>query len=153
MEKKLSVSAIKQGTVIDHVTAGNALRIVRLLDLPSGKKQVTVGLNLPSIAFGYKDIIKVSERELTADEANKIAILAPRATINIIKNYKIIKKFKVQIPETIQSVIICPNPVCVTNNEKITTFFYAQQKKYTILLRCKYCLKEYSPDKITEYHT
>jgi len=153
MDKKLSVSAIKNGSVIDHVTAGNALKIVRLLDLPAKKATVTIGLNLPSKAWGHKDIIKVNGREVTQAEAEKIAILAPKMTINIIKNYKITKKFKVKIPEKIKSVLVCPNPVCVTNHESIPSKFLATQQKYTIILACKYCEKQYSPDQITEYHT
>ncbi|PIR96852.1 MAG: aspartate carbamoyltransferase regulatory subunit [Candidatus Doudnabacteria bacterium CG10_big_fil_rev_8_21_14_0_10_41_10] len=151
--KTLSVSAIKEGTVIDHITAGSALKIIRLLNLPADKKTVTVGLNLPSRILGRKDIIKVSGREVTSQEANKIAVLAPQASINVIKNYKIIKKFLVQIPQKIEGVIVCPNPQCVTNHESTASIFLAEQHKYLVQLHCQYCEKMYTVDQIHEYHT
>ena len=103
--KTLSVSAIKDGTVIDHVASGRALQIIRVLNLSANNQTVTVGLNLPSRAMGHKDLIKVEGLELSADEANRVAILAPEATMNIIKNYEVVKKFPVTIPEIIERLI------------------------------------------------
>ena len=93
MEKELSVSAIENGTVIDHIPAGQGMRIVRLLKLADHKKKVTLGLNLPSKSLGYKDLIKVEGREISVEEANQIALFAPKASINIIRNFQIQKKF------------------------------------------------------------
>ena len=151
--KTLSVSAIKDGTVIDHIAAGSALKIIRLLNLPADKKTVTVGLNLPSRILGRKDIIKVTGREISAQEANKIAVLAPQSSMNVIKNYKIVKKFFVEIPKMIESVIVCPNPQCITNHENMASIFLAEQHKYLVQLHCKYCEKTYTVDQIHEYHT
>lgn len=151
--KKLLVSAIKNGTVIDHISVGHALKIIRLLDLPAEKKIVTVGLNLPSKISGKKDIIKVEGRELTSAEVNEVAILAPTATINIIKKYEIIKKFKVEIPTKIEHVIVCPNPKCITNNEKMNSLFQVEKLVDTIKLTCHYCERSYRQEDIREYNT
>ncbi len=150
--QELLVSAIKDGTVIDHITAGRALKIIRVLRLPDHKKVVTVGLNLPSRAMGHKDLIKVEGRELTPEEANEVALLAPEASINIIKNYKVTKKFKVQIPQTIERVVVCPNPKCITNFERMTTLFSVKRYGTVIKLSCKYCEKIFEQEEIKDYN-
>lgn len=149
--KTLLVSAIKNGTVIDHITAGHALKIIRLLNLADHNKVVTVGLNLPSQTMKIKDLIKVEGRELTAEELSRVAILAPRATINIIKNYQVAKKFHVSLPEIIEYVIICPNPKCVTNYEKVSSKFKIINDKNNLKLRCHYCEKIFKQEEIREY--
>ena len=149
--KQLLVAAIKNGSVIDHITAGNALKIIRLLNLASHNKLVTVGLNLPSRAMKYKDLIKVEDRELTPAEVNHVAILSPQASINIIKNYNVVKKFTVTIPETIDYVITCPNPKCITNNEPMSSKFHVQKTKDGIKLKCHYCEKVFSQAEIKDY--
>lgn len=151
-DKKLLVSAIKDGTVIDHIHAGNALKIIRLLNLAEHKKVVTVGLNLPSKSMGYKDIIKVADRELNEDEAGHIAILAPEASINIIKDYEITKKFNINIPEKIDYVMVCPNPKCITNNERMETSFYVKPNHKQINLQCKYCEKTFKQEDIKDFN-
>ena len=148
--KTLAVSAIKNGTVIDHIVPGQALAIVRLLNLAKHHKQVTLGLNLPSSTRQYKDIIKVEDRELTPEEANQVAIFSPKATINIIKDYEVVNKFFVEIPETISTVIRCPNPRCITNHEKMRSFFFVKQRMQSIDLQCKYCRKIFSQEEIEE---
>lgn len=149
----LSVAAIKQGTVIDHIPAGSALPMIRLLHLAVQKKQVTVGLNLPSRAMGHKDLIKVEERELTQDEVSQVAILAPDATINIIKNYAVVKKFSMKLPDRIDRVMLCPNPTCITNHERMATSFLVHTYKKEIRLRCKYCEKIFKQDDIAHLHS
>ncbi len=148
---ELLVSAIKNGSVIDHITMGHGLKIVQILQLAAHKKIVTVGLNLPSRAMQHKDLIKVEGRELTPDEGNEVALFAPQATINIIRNYKIVKKFSVVLPKTIDQLIVCPNPRCITNNEKMTTVFHLDQNE-GVLLRCHYCEKIFKEDDIQKYN-
>ena len=136
----MPVSAIRNGTVIDHISAGNGLKIVQFLKLAKHLKQVTLGLNLPSKRFEHKDIIKVEERELSLDEANQVAILAPDATINIIKNFEVSRKFKVTIPDTIGDVISCPNPKCISNHEEVSRSFKVLQRvRKNIQLQCHFC--------------
>jgi aspartate carbamoyltransferase regulatory subunit len=149
-DKKLLVSAIKNGTVIDHIEAGSALDIISILNLASHKHIVTVGLNLPSKSMKYKDLIKVAERELTQQEANQVAILAPDASINIVKDYEIVKKFKIEIPEKIEYVIVCPNPKCITNHERMDTCFYVKRNRKKISLQCKYCEKIFGQEDIKD---
>ncbi len=150
-DKKLLVSAIKDGTVIDHIQAGHALKIIRLLNLADHNKIVTVGLNLPSQATKIKDLIKVEGRELTEEEINRIAIFAPKGTINIIKNYEVVKKLFVQIPDTVEYVIVCPNPKCITNHETIDSKFHLIEDKGEVTLKCHYCEKSFSEQEIKEY--
>ncbi|HBU06990.1 MAG TPA: aspartate carbamoyltransferase regulatory subunit [Candidatus Magasanikbacteria bacterium] len=149
--KQLLVTAIKDGTVIDHITAGHALKIIRLLNLADHNKLVTVGLNLPSKAMKFKDLIKVEDLELTPEQINRIAILAPDGTINIIKNYEVVKKFHVTLPDIIEYVVVCPNPKCITNNETMSSKFLTIKSKEEIKLRCHYCEKTFHQTEIKEY--
>ncbi|HSX11573.1 MAG TPA: aspartate carbamoyltransferase regulatory subunit, partial [Chlamydiales bacterium] len=120
-EKTLSVSAIKEGTVIDHIRAGQALKIIRLLRLNANENRVTVGLNLRSQSVGLKDIIKIENVFLTESQAAQIAIFSPQATVNVIQNYGVAKKFKVEMPEVTAAVLACPNARCITNVERVPT--------------------------------
>lgn len=150
--RAFKVFAIKNGTVIDHIKAKQALKIIQILKLYANDKIVSVGLNFPSKTQKFKDIIKVEERELTPEEANRVAILAPQATINIIRNFEVTKKFKVQIPEQVEKIIICPNPKCITNNEPMNTIFTAEVHKDEVKLRCKYCEKTFDQSEILGYN-
>jgi aspartate carbamoyltransferase regulatory subunit len=151
MEKTLSVSAIKEGSVIDHVEAGSALKIIRILNLPAKERMVTVGLNLASQRQGRKDIIKVSGKEITPKEANRIALLSPEATVNIIRNYTTFRKFKVEMPNTVEEIIVCPNPKCITNYERMLTNFHILRHNGTTELSCNYCEKIFTIQDIREY--
>jgi aspartate carbamoyltransferase regulatory subunit len=144
LKKTMPVAAICNGTVIDHITAGQALKIVHLLKLTEHQKLVTLGLNLPSNTLIYKDIIKVEERELTSDEANQVAIFAPQSTINIINDYSVVKKFQVELPKFVQNVFSCLNPKCICNHEHIPTLFFISQRQNLIQLQCKYCNQSFS---------
>ena len=150
-KKTLSVTAINNGTVIDHITAGHALKIVRLLNLADHNKVVTLGLNLPSKASKYKDIIKVEGRELNPKELHRIAIFAPDASINIIENYEIVKKFKIEMPDVVEYVVVCPNPNCITNNEIMDSKFNVRQEGENIKLKCHYCEKIFDESEIQKY--
>ncbi len=154
MKKELrpyKVFAIKAGTVIDHITAGHAVKIVRLLNLADENRIVTIGLNFSSKKMGLKDIIKVEGRELTEEEISRIAIFAPQASINIIKKHEVVKKFHAEIPETIEYVVTCPNPKCLTNHESLTSKFHVSHKNNVIHLKCHYCEKVFLEAEINEY--
>src|SRR5919108_5927474 len=107
---RLLVRRIKDGTVIDHVEAGKALLVLRALSI-TGKEGnvITVALNVPSSKHRKKDIIKVENRYLETDETNKLSLIAPHATINIIKDYKLAEKRKIQLPDFITGIFKCPN--------------------------------------------
>ena len=151
--RAFKVYAIEDGTVIDHIQAGRAMKIISILKLASHKNTVTVGLNFGSDHLGRKDIIKVEDRELTPEEANRVAIFAPKATINIIRNFKVADKFKLEIPDVINKIIVCPNPTCITNNELMESSFHITHngEQNVIKMQCKYCEKIFKHDDIREY--
>ncbi len=146
MSTTLSVAAIQKGTVIDHIPAGQGMRIVRLLKLDSRRHQVTLGLNLPSKTMGYKDLIKVEGREITESEAQQIAIFAPKATLNIIRAFELTKKFTVSLPKKVEKILRCPNERCITNHEHAVTRFSVQKPARGVQLTCYYCQKSFAHD-------
>jgi aspartate carbamoyltransferase regulatory subunit len=148
LTKTLSVSAIRNGTVIDHIPASQALRIVQLLKLNESKLAITLGLNLPSTSLGSKDILKIEDKALSLAEANQVAIFAPLASINIISNYTIKEKFQVAIPKSVQSLLHCPNLQCITNHEHIPSHFGIDHQKRGLQLKCKYCENSFTPNEI-----
>ena len=141
------VYAIKNGTVIDHIPEGKGLEIIDLLNLRQWKKTVTLGIGFSSKKHGKKDLVKIENKELSPEEVNKIAIIAPTATLNIIRNFKNAKKFKVEIPEIIEGIIKCANPACITNHDNVKTKFYREQGK-KLSLRCHYCERYFNKDEL-----
>lgn len=139
-EKQLKVSAIKDGTVIDHIPANNLFKVISILRLDKIKSQITFGTNLESKKLGSKAIIKLSDVFFKTEEINKIALVAPTAKLNIIKNYNVVEKYVVEIPEDIHGIVKCVNPQCITNNENVKTKFKLISKK-EVALRCHYCEK------------
>ncbi len=109
-----------------------------------------MGLNLKSKSIGLKDLIKVESLSLSAAHAAEIAILASTATINVIENYKVARKFQVQMPEAICSLLACPNPRCITHSEPVQTLFTVEENRHSILLRCRFCEKIFSRDMAQE---
>ena len=144
MQRKLSVNAIENGTVIDHIPAGQAIAIVQLLKLTQYPNRVTIGLNLRSGSRQLKDLIKVEGYHLSERETQYIALFAPQATINLIKDFTVVTKQLVQRPQTIQGLFACPNSKCITNIEAITTRFHQQQHGGGNRLCCDYCEKSFS---------
>ena len=138
IKRELTVSAIEEGTVIDHIPTDAVFKVVNILNLDHHTNMVSIATNLQSKSVGKKGIIKVGGKSLTQDEVNKIAIVAPDATVNIIKNFEVKEKIKVKAPEVLDNVIKCSNPVCITNNEQVRTKFY-MVKKDPLKLKCHYC--------------
>lgn len=138
--KTLRVSKIRDGTVIDHITRGHALDVLRILGITGREGSVvTVAMNVPSGKLGVKDMVKVEGRELNSREAAEIALLAPGATINIIRNYRVAEKQRVKLPELLKGVVRCANPACVSNSdEPIQPTFYVEHEE-PLRLRCHYC--------------
>lgn len=147
VKKELKISAIGEGTVIDHIPTDATFKVAEILNLESHKGIVSIATNLQSSRIGRKGIVKVGGRSLTQDEVNKIAIVAPDATVNIIKNYDVKEKIKVKTPDIIDNVVKCSNPVCITNNEKIATKFYVV-KKDPLKIKCHYCERSMGKDDI-----
>jgi aspartate carbamoyltransferase regulatory subunit len=139
-ETELRVSKIKDGTVIDHITSGHALDVVRILGI-TGKEEtpITIAINVPSKRLKRKDIVKIEGRELKPQEVHKIALIAPHASINIVRDYKVIKKDEVKLPSIIDNIIKCTNPACISNsNEPVKAKFYVDSEE-PLLLKCHYC--------------
>ena len=137
-KKELEVSAIKNGTVIDHIPANVTFKIVQILDLYNHPGAITIGTNLDSISLGKKGIIKIADRYLTDEEIGRLSVVSPDVTLNIIKDYQIVEKKYVKYPKQIIGVVKCTNPKCVTNHQPIPTkreVFDMNQKS----LRCIYC--------------
>ncbi len=140
-ERHLRVSKIKEGTVIDHIKAGSALHVLRILGI-TGKEGyiVSIVMNVPSKKLGKKDIVKIEKRELNPQEVNLIALIAPNATINIIRDYNVVKKVKVTLPTKIKGFPRCANPNCITNagREPVKPEFTVISRE-PLRLRCVYC--------------
>ena len=139
-ETMLHVSKIKDGTVIDHITSGHALDVAKILGINRLEKRViTIAINVPSERLKRKDIVKIEGRELNPEEVHKIALVAPHATINIIRNYRVVEKQRVKLPEVIEDIMKCTNPACISNsNEPVQARFYVEEEE-PLLLKCHYC--------------
>jgi len=144
MSTHLSVSAIHKGTVIDHIPAGFALPIIELFNFNRQTEPMTIGLNLTSQRMPKKDIIKLENRFLSLEEINQIGIFAAGATVNNIENFLIVKKAIISIPASIERILPCPNPRCITQIEKMPTFFYVYDLGAQLELHCKYCEKTFA---------
>lgn len=141
-KKRLSVSAITNGTVIDHIPANKLFTVVSILGLDKLKEnRMTFGTNFRSDRFGRKAIIKVSKKYFEQSDFDKIALVAPTARLNIIKEYEVVEKWDVKVPEEISAIAKCINPKCVTNHEDIATKFKVENKNGSISLKCSYCQK------------
>ncbi len=138
-EKEMRVRRIEHGTVIDHITAGQALNVLRILGISGTTRAVvSVAMNVPSGAIGSKDIVKVEDRELEEKEVDRISLIAPSATINIIRDFEVIEKYRVDLPDRLEGVVKCSNPNCISNtNEPVTSKFMVNKKP--VELRCIYC--------------
>ena len=140
VKKELQVSAIKNGTVIDHIPSPNLFKVISILGLDKTSHLVTFGTNLESKQLGTKAIIKVADLFFKDAEINKISLVAPDAKLNIIKNYQVAEKKEVKVPKFIVGLAKCMNPKCITNNENMLPRFIVSQKK-PVALKCEYCEK------------
>lgn len=137
---ELRVSKIKDGTVIDHIPGGFALDVVKILGVTGKEKRViTIAINVPSKRFGVKDIVKIEGRALSSRDVNRIALVAPHASINIVRDYAVVEKLVVKLPREIEGIVKCVNPCCISNSdEPVVSRFYVKQEE-PLLLKCHYC--------------
>ncbi|MDM7934571.1 MAG: aspartate carbamoyltransferase regulatory subunit [Methanothrix sp.] len=138
--RELRVKPILNGTVIDHITRGQALNVLKILGI-SGTTDATVSvvMNVESRRLGKKDIVKVEDRELKEEEVDRIALIAPAATINIIRDYKVVEKRSVDLPDEIVGVVRCQNPSCISNTSEPIRSRMLVKAKDPVQLRCIYC--------------
>jgi aspartate carbamoyltransferase regulatory subunit len=139
-DKELRVSKIKNGTVIDHIRGGYALDVIKILGITGKEKKVmTIAINVPSKRFGVKDIVKIEGKALDSQEVNRIALVAPHASINIIHDYVVLEKLEVKLPQIMEGTVKCVNPCCISNSdEPVGSKFYLKTEE-PLLLKCRYC--------------
>lgn len=146
-KSEMQVKALRNGTVIDHIPSDKLFKVVSILELDKIDQQVTIGYNLNSQLLGKKGIIKVAEHYFEEKEINRIALIAPNAKINIIRDYEVVDKKKISLPEEIKGLVKCVNPKCITNNEPMLQR-YKVISKDPVVVKCHYCEREMSQDEI-----
>ena len=141
--RELRVTPIKNGTVIDHIRAGMSLKVLKILDIDESiQSTVTVAMHVPSKKSGWKDIVKVEDRELSPREVDKIALIAPEATVNVIRNYNVAEKRVVSLPDRARGILRCGNPNCITNAREPVESEFLVASRDPLRLRCKYCERD-----------
>ena len=138
MVKELQVAALESGSVIDHIPPEQLFKVVAILRLQDLENRITIGNNLGSSKMGAKGIIKISDKFFEGDEINRVALVAPKVVLNIIKNYEVVEKKRVTLPNVITGIVKCNNPKCITNNEPMKTRFDVKDKDH-VTLQCHYC--------------
>lgn len=138
MKKELQVAALENGTVIDHIPADRMFKVVSLLEIEQLRTPVTIGYNLDSKKMGKKGILKIADKFFAEDEINRISLIAPSVKLNIIRNYEVVEKKLVYLPDELLGIVKCNNPKCITNNEPMKTRFSVIDKK-NVTLKCEYC--------------
>ncbi len=146
MDRPVTIAKIDSGIVIDHIPAGKAFLISQVLGLNALARKtgdiIAIGINFESQSLNKKDIIKVENLSLTRNMLNVVSLIAPLATITRIENSKVIEKHKVEIPDTIGDVVICPDRFCITNHEQVLCKFSIVAKN-PLTLKCHYCETEF----------
>lgn len=132
--------------MIDHIPSNKLLAVVSLLHLENVSSPVTVGYNLKSRKMGKKSLIKIADRYFTDEEINQLSVVSPNVTLCIIKNYDVVEKKQVKMPDELSGIVCCHNPKCITNNEPMRTLFHVVDKEKGII-KCHYCEKEQSLEK------
>ena len=151
-ESDLTVRRIKDGTVIDHIDQGKGIRVLEALEIDGKEGNViTIALNVPSGKSKKKDIIKVENKYLEDDDTNKLAVIAPNSTVNIIKDYKVVQKRRVSLPNEIERIFRCSNPDCVTNSNEHIESSMDVVDKTGLVLKCKYCSRVLDVNKLKYY--
>ncbi len=139
-EEKVRVTKIKDGTVIDHISGGYALDVAKILGITGHEDQVVmIAINVSSQQMNVKDIVKIEGRFLSPKEVNRIALIAPKATINIIRNFEVVEKQIVKLPPTIENIIKCVNPTCISNSHEPIEAKFTVENEDPLLLKCHYC--------------
>ncbi|HNZ80327.1 MAG: aspartate carbamoyltransferase regulatory subunit [Bacteroidales bacterium] len=141
VKKEMQVKALENGTVIDHIPANKLFKVVEILQLEQISNEVTIGNNLASKRMGTKGIIKVANRFFESKEINRIALIAPNAKINIIRDYQVTEKRIITLPDHFKGIVKCVNPKCITNNEVMEPRYNVISKS-PLVLKCPYCERE-----------
>lgn len=146
-KQELMVAALKNGTVIDHIPSDKVFDVVNLLGLTKIETPITIGANLSSHKMTSKGIIKISDKFLTTDECRRLSVVAPNIVMSTIRDYSVVDKKTIELPDTIRGTVKCGNPKCITNHEPMETVFDVINREKCIL-RCRYCNKDVSQEEI-----
>lgn len=139
--QEMLVAALRNGTVVDHIPSNKLFSVINLLHLQDVKTSVTIGYNLKSDKMEQKSIIKIADRFFSDEETNQLSVVAPNVTLSVIKDYEVVQKRQVVMPDELTGIVRCANPMCITNNEPMRTSFHVLNKKKGII-QCQYCEKE-----------
>ena len=140
-KKELQVAALENGTAIDHIPPSQLFKVAKLLGLENMDNTITIGNNFHSNKMGSKGMIKISDKFFCDEEINRIALIAPNVILNIIRDYEVVEKKEVKMPDELRGIVKCANPKCITNNEPMATLFHVIDKDNCIV-KCHYCEKE-----------
>ncbi|MDR1602088.1 MAG: aspartate carbamoyltransferase regulatory subunit [Tannerella sp.] len=143
----LEVAALENGTAIDHIPPEQLFKVTQLLELQKEKSRITIGNNLLSKKMGRKGIVKVADRFFSEDEISRIALVAPNAVLNIIRNYEVAEKKKVDLPGEIVDIVKCNNPKCISNNEPMASHFSVIDRE-SVTIKCRYCERKINKEDI-----
>ena len=146
-KKERLVAAIENGTVIDHIPSEKTYEVASVLGLQNLDTVVTIGYNYLSKKIGRKGIIKIENKFFSDEEISRLSVVAPNVVLNIIRNFEVVEKKKVETPDELRGIVKCNNPKCVTNNEPMPTIFSVIAKE-TGSIRCHYCDKEQDINKV-----
>jgi aspartate carbamoyltransferase regulatory subunit len=146
-KKELQVAALENGTAIDHIPPEQLFKVAQLIGLYTMNNLITFGNNLKSKKMGRKGMIKIADKFFEEDEINRIALIAPNVVLNIIRDYEVVEKKCVSLPEELIDIVKCNNPKCITNNEPMKTHFYVIDKN-SGTVKCRYCERKINKEDI-----
>ena len=146
-KKELQVAALENGTAIDHIPSCQLFKVASLLGLDKMDNTITIGNNLHSNKMGSKGMIKIADKFFKEDEINRIALVAPNVMLNIIRDYEVVEKKTVVLPDELIGLVKCNNPKCITNNEPMATRFHVIDKEKGTI-KCHYCERKINKEDI-----
>ena len=146
-KKELQVAALENGTSIDHIPPEHLFKVAHLIGLSTMENRITFGNNLESKKMGRKGMIKIADKFFEEDEINRIALVAPHVILNIIRDYEVVEKKNISLPDELIGIVKCNNPKCITNNEPMATCFYVTDKEKGII-QCRYCERKTNKEDI-----
>ena len=146
-KKELQVAALENGTSIDHIPPEHLFKVAHLIGLSKMDNRITFGNNLESKKMGRKGMIKIADKFFEEDEINRIALVAPHVILNIIRDYEVVEKKNITLPDELIGIVKCNNPKCITNNEPMLTHFYVTDKENGII-KCRYCERKINKEDI-----
>lgn len=139
--KEVKLPPIRNGTVIDHITSGQALNVMKILNVNENNidSSISIGIHVVSEEMGWKDIVKIEDRELDSKTVDKIALIAPDATISIIRDFYVAEKYQVRLEDHVVGLAKCSNPNCITNRGEPVSPEFTVLSRHPPQLRCCYC--------------